>query len=151
MGQFSRGFTISGTWGKKDVWVLRGFVFMAWGEQSSLVLPLGFHGPLCMHCSAAVWYFSLLAAAAALGASASLILLPLVGNFAPLQLHASTTLKNVRASRSLLRQVFFEGPGGSFFRVFFLHRFLMVFCSILEGLGELYGSQNGGNIDAKLC
>ena len=44
---------------------------MAWGERSSLVLPLGFHGPLCMHCSAAVWYFSLLAAAAALGASAS--------------------------------------------------------------------------------
>ena len=43
---------------------------MAWGERSSLVLPLGFHGPLCMHCSAAVWYFSLLAAAA-LGASAS--------------------------------------------------------------------------------
>ena len=42
-----------------------------WGERSSLVLPLGFHGPLCMHCSAAVWYFSLLAAAAALGASAS--------------------------------------------------------------------------------
>ena len=40
------------------------------GERSSLVLPLGFHGPLCMHCSAAVWYFSLLAAAA-LGASAS--------------------------------------------------------------------------------
>ena len=80
-----------------------------------------------------------------------LVLLFLVGNFGPLQLHASTTFKNVRASRSLLRQVFFEGPGGSFFRVFFLHRFLMVFCSILEGLGELYGSQNGGNIDAKLC
>ena len=33
-------------------------------KRSSLVLPLGFHGPLCMHCSAAVWYFSLLAAAA---------------------------------------------------------------------------------------
>ena len=41
-----------------------------WGERSSLVLPLGFHGPLCMHCSAAVWCFSLLAAAA-LGASAA--------------------------------------------------------------------------------
>ena len=39
-------------------------------ERSSLVLPLGFHGPSCMHCSAAVWYFSLLAAAA-LDASAS--------------------------------------------------------------------------------
>ena len=80
-----------------------------------------------------------------------LVLLPLVGNFGPLQLHASTTFKNARASRSLLRQVIFEGPGGSFFRVFFLHRFLMVFWSILEGFGEVYGSQNGGNIDAKLC
>ena len=39
-------------------------------ERSSLMLPLGFHGPLCMHCSAAVWCFSLLAAAA-LGASAA--------------------------------------------------------------------------------
>ena len=68
MGQFSRGLTK--TRGEKDVCVLRGFVFMAWGERSSLVLPLGFHGPLCMHCSAAVWYFSLLAAAA-LGASAA--------------------------------------------------------------------------------
>ena len=37
-----------------------------------------------------------------------LVLLPLVGNFGPLQLHASTTFKNARASRSLLRQVFFE-------------------------------------------
>ena len=52
------------TWGEKDDWVLRGFVFMAWGERSSLMLPLGFH------CSAAVWCFSLLAAAA-LGASAA--------------------------------------------------------------------------------
>ena len=29
------------TWGEKDVWVLRGFVFMAWGERSSLALPFG--------------------------------------------------------------------------------------------------------------
>ena len=35
-----------------------------------------------------------------------LVLLPLVGKFGLLQLHASTTFKNVRASRSLLRQVF---------------------------------------------
>ena len=66
-------------WGERSSLVLplgfgeHGPVFKGlnkWGERSSLVLPLGFHGPLCMHCSAAVWYFSLLAAAA-LGASAS--------------------------------------------------------------------------------
>ena len=35
--------------------------------------------------------------------------------------------KNVALPVHLLRQVFFEGPGGSFFRVFFQHRFLIVF------------------------
>ena len=50
-----------------------------------------------------------------------------------LALHASTTLICIRASRSLLRQVFLVGPGGVFFRVFFLHRLLMVFSWILEG------------------
>ena len=61
-------------------WSLAVACFNKWGgrserasearERSSLTLPLGFHGPLCMHCSAAVWCFSLLAAAA-LGASAA--------------------------------------------------------------------------------
>ena len=50
-----------------------------------------------------------------------------------LALHASTALICLRASRSLLRQVFLVGPGGVFFRVFFLHRLLMVFSWILEG------------------
>ena len=47
-------------------------VFMAWDERSSLALPFG-EGTWAsfMHCSAAVWCFSLLAAAAALGASAA--------------------------------------------------------------------------------
>ena len=48
-----------------------------------------------------------------------LVLLPLVGNFGPLQLHASTTFKNARASRSLLRQVFFYCFLGVVFRCFF--------------------------------
>ena len=30
-------------------------------------------------------------------------------------------------------RIFFEGPGGCFFRVFFLHRFFIDFSSILEG------------------
>ena len=47
-----------------------------------------------------------------------LVLLPLVGTVGPLQLHPSTTFNNVRASRSLLRQVFF-----SMFFSFFLHLF----------------------------
>ena len=81
--------------------------FHGLGERSSLVLPLGFHGPSCMHCSAAVWYLSLLAAAAAaaLDASASAGLVACCWKFDPLQLHTSTTVKNVRTSRSLLRQV----------------------------------------------
>ena len=48
-----------------------------------------------------------------------LVLLPLVGNFGPLQLHASTTFKNVCASRSLLRQVSQVGSCGQFFSLFF--------------------------------
>ena len=40
-----------------------------------------------------------------------LVLLPLVGTFGTLQLHASTTFNNVRASRSLLRQVLMESGG----------------------------------------
>ena len=40
-------------------------------------------------------------------------------------------------------RIFFEGPGRYFFQVFFLHRFLMVFWSILEGFGAVYGGQNG--------
>ena len=40
-----------------------------------------------------------------------LVLLPLVGTFGTLQLHASTTFNNVRASRSLLRQVLMDSDG----------------------------------------
>ena len=40
-------------------------------------------------------------------------------------------------------RIFFEGPGRYFFQVFFLHRFLMFFWSILEGFGAVYGGQNG--------
>ena len=65
MGQFSRVLTS----GASEA-----------SERSSLVLPLGFHGPLCMHCSAAVWCFSLLAAAA-LGASAAAGLVAPCWNF----------------------------------------------------------------------
>ena len=68
-----------------------------------------------------------------------LVLLPLVGNFGPLQLHASTTFKNVRASRSLLRQVFFVGPAGVFlffFEVFCSRRFSKVFSWMLEGFSN---------------
>ena len=151
------------------------------------MLPLGFHGPFCMHCSAAVLCFSLLAAASGASAAAAaglvapcwkfgplqlhastngaseaserseraklsdassgfprpivhallccylvlvsqilclllllwvfllllLVSLPLVGNFGPLQVHASTTFNNVRASRSFLRQVHFSLNFGS--------------------------------------
>ena len=101
---------------------------MAWGERSSLALPLGFgeHGPVS--CTALLLSGAFLCLLLLLWVLLLLlVLLPLVGNFGPLQLHASTTFKNARASRSLLRQVFFEGPGGSFFRVFFLYCFLMVF------------------------
>ena len=49
---------------------------MAWGERSSLVLPLGFRDPLCMHCSAAVWCFSPLAAAALLASAAAGLVAP---------------------------------------------------------------------------
>ena len=50
-----------------------------------------------------------------------------------LLLHASTTLICLRASRSLLRQVFFRGSGRVFFRSCFRLRFLTSFRSILEG------------------
>ena len=40
-----------------------------------------------------------------------------------LLLHASATLTYLRASRSLLRQVFLEGLGGVFLRVFFVSGF----------------------------
>ena len=50
-----------------------------------------------------------------------LVLLFLIGNFGPLQLHASTTFKNVRASRSLLRQVDFS----TIFLIFFEVRTLI--------------------------
>ena len=40
-----------------------------------------------------------------------LVLLPLVGTVGPLQLHPSTTFNNVRASRSLLRQVLVDSDG----------------------------------------
>ena len=62
-----------------------------------------------------------------------LVLLPLAGNFDPLQLHASTTFNNVRASRSLLRRFFFGVSRGHFFRCLFRRRFVIVFSSVLEG------------------
>ena len=65
-----------------------------------------------------------------------LVLLPLVGNFGPLQLHASTTFKNVRASRSLLRQVFlgfWKDFGG---QNWCQNQFLMCFLRCLFG-GDL--------------
>ena len=72
-----------------------------------------------------------------------LFLLFLVGNFGPLQLHASTTFKNVRASRSLLRQVFLVGSGrhffSFFFRSFFARRFSKVFLRFWRG----FEAQNG--------
>ena len=60
---------------------LKEVVFMAWGERSSLALPFG-EGTWAsfMHCSAAVWCFSLLAAAA-LGASAAAGLVAPCWNF----------------------------------------------------------------------
>ena len=51
----------------------------------------------------------------------------LVGLFQDLLLHGFSYSKIVALPVHLLRQVFFEGPGGSFFRVFFQHRFLIVF------------------------
>ena len=81
---------------------------MAWGERSSLVLPLGFHGPLCMLCSAAVWYFSLLAAAA-LGASASADLVAPCWNFWSLAVACFNNFRKCSRFPFLAKTGFFMG------------------------------------------
>ena len=83
--------------------------------------------PLLTHAFAGVPLLSLYVACSSMVCLLSLhsLALPCVTCFnspktiSLLLLHASTTLTCLRASRSLLRQVFFLGPVGSFFRLFF--------------------------------
>ena len=112
---------------------------MAWGERSSLVLPLGFHGPLCMHCSAAVWYFSLLAAAA-LGASASAGLVAPCWKFWSLAVACFNNFQKCSRFPFLAKTGFFSRVWKALFFVFFsklfLTSFFKGFSSILEGVGN---------------
>ena len=80
-------------------------------ERSSLVLPLGFHGPLCMHCSAAVWCFSLLAAAA-LGASAAAGLVAPCWNFWPLAVACFNNFQQCSRFPFLAKTGLIETPRG---------------------------------------
>ena len=59
-----------------------------------------------------------------------------------LALHASTTLICIRASRSLLRQVFLLGSGRPFFRFFFEAFFHVVFQRFFLGFWRGFGVEN---------
>ena len=72
-----------------------------------------------------------------------LLLFLVVFKSSALALHASTTLICIRASRSLLRQVFLLGSGRSFFRFFFEAFFHVVFQRFFLGFWRGFGVPNG--------
>ena len=64
-----------------------------------------------------------------------------------LSYHIGTCLKSDRASRSLLRQVFFKGPGGTFFE-FFRRSFLTSFFDgFLVDFGGVWEAKIAPKID----
>ena len=87
-------------------------------ERSSLMLPLGFHGPLCMHCSAAVWCFSLLTASAS-GASAAAGLVASCWKFWSLAVAWANNFQQCSRFPFLAKT--------NFFRCLFRRRFVIVF------------------------
>ena len=76
-----------------------------------------------------------------------LVLLPLVGNFGPLQLHVSKTFKTFRASRSLTKTGFFLGHVGTFLALFFESFFSIVFDRFFVDLGGVLEAKMGPKID----
>ena len=115
-------------------------------ERSSLMLPLGFHGPLCMHCSAAVWCFSLLAAAA-LGASASAGLVPPCWKFWSLAVACFNNLQKCsRFPFSYRDRLFCSRSLGLIFCSFFRCRFWITFSSIFFDFGHDRETKMGPNV-----
>ena len=82
-----------------------------------------------------------------------LVLLPLVGNFGALQLHASTTFKTFRASRSLIETGYFWGSWSLFFSSLFSTSFFWSKCIrfwwVLGGFGNPKWRQNRRKIEWK--